>query len=119
MATKNRDTLKSYFAKNAIPTAENFAELIDAQLNMEDDGVSKVRGEPLSLVSAPTEQKRALRLYSNYPAANPDWLISLNPAQNPQDPTTNRAGFGIADGAGNTVLQGTGTSDTYGYGFGQ
>src|SRR5262245_46331703 len=96
ISTKNRNDLKSYFVKNAIPTQSNFADLIDGQLNQADDGVFKLSGEPLSVVAAPGEQKRTLRLYSNFPAASPDWMISLNPAQDPADPATNRAGFGIA-----------------------
>ena len=104
ITTKTRKDLKSYFVKNAIPTESNFADLVDAPLNQADDGVFKLAGEPLSVVAAGGDQKRVLRLYSAYPAANPDWLISLNPAQNPSDPATNRPGFGVADGAGNTRL---------------
>lgn len=102
--TKNRKDLKFYFVKNAIPTEGNFADLVDAQLNQSDDGVFKLAGEPLSVVASPGDQKRVLRLYASYPAANPDWLISLNPAQDPASAATNRAGFGVADGAGNTRL---------------
>jgi hypothetical protein len=104
---KTRSELKLYFVKNAIPTEGNFADLIDAQLNQSDDGVFKPAGEPLSVVADSGNQKRVLRFYTSYSAANPtnpDWLISLNPAQDPADPATIRAGFGIADGAGNTRL---------------
>ena len=104
ITTKSRKDLKSYFVKNAIPTEGNFADLIDAPLNQSDDGVFKLTGEPLSVVAASGDQKRVLRLYANYPAANPDWLINLNPAQDPANSATNRPGFGIADGAGNTRL---------------
>ncbi len=104
MTSKNRKELKSYFVKNAIPTEGNFADLIDSQLNQTEDGVFKLAGEPLSVVAAAGEQKRVLRLYGSYPAPNPDWLISLNPAQDPANASTNRPGFGIADGAGNTRL---------------
>ena len=46
-----------------------------------------------------------LRLYSTYPAANPDWMISLNPAQDPANvATTMSPGFGITDGTGRTRL---------------
>jgi hypothetical protein len=102
--TKNRKDLKSYFVKNAIPTEANFADLVDAQLNQSDDGVFKLAGEPLSVVAAGGDQKRVLRLYSSYPAPNPDWLISLNPAQDPADAATNRPGFGITDNAGTTRM---------------
>jgi hypothetical protein len=104
ITTKTRKDLKSYFVRNAIPTEANFAELIDAPLNQADDGVFKLNGEPLSVVAAAGGQKRVLRLYSDYPTANPDWLISLAPAQDPANPATNRPGFGITDGAGNTRL---------------
>lgn len=104
ITTKNRTDLKSNFVKNAIPTEQNFADLVDGQLNQADDGVFKLAGEPFSVVAAGGDQKRALRLYGNYPAANPDWLISLNPAQEPGNAATNRPGFGITDGAGNTRL---------------
>jgi hypothetical protein len=103
ITTKTRKDLKSYFVKNAIPTEGNFADLVDAQLNQSDDGVFKLAGEPLSVVAASGDQKRVLRLYSNYPAANPDWLISLNPAQKSGE-TSYRAGFGITDAPGNTRL---------------
>jgi hypothetical protein len=104
ITTKTRKDLKAYFVKNAIPLEANFAEMIEASLNQADDGVFKLAGEPLSVVAAAGGQKRVLRFYSDYPTANADWLISLNPAQNPADAATNRPGFGIADGAGNTRL---------------
>jgi hypothetical protein len=105
MATKNRSDLKSYFVKNAIPTEGNFADLIDSQLNQTQDGVFKPDGEALSVVAAPGDQKRVLRLYASYPAANPDWMISLHPAQDPANAaTTGKSGLGITDGAGKTRL---------------
>jgi hypothetical protein len=105
MATKNRSDLKSYFVKNAIPTAGNFADLIDSQLNQTQDGVFKPDGDALSVIAAPGDQKRVLRLFASYPAANPDWMISLNPAQDPANATTtSRPGFGITDSAGRTRL---------------
>jgi hypothetical protein len=104
MATKNRSDLKSYFVKNAIPTEGNFADLIDSQLNQTQDGVFKPDGDALSVVAASGEQKRVLRLFASYPGANPDWMISLNPAQDPADTTTVKLGFGITDGTGKTRL---------------
>ena len=104
ITTKNRKQLKAYFVKNAIPTEGNFSDLVDAQLNQAEDGVFKLPGEPLSVVAAPGEQRRALRFYSSYPAANPDWQISLAPAQDPGNPASVRPGFGVSDGAGRTRL---------------
>jgi hypothetical protein len=105
MATKNRSDLKSYFVKNAIPTEGNFADLIDSQLNQTQDGVFKPDGDALSVVAASGDQKRVLRLFASYPATNPDWMISLNPAQDPaKAATTSKSGFGITDSAGKTRL---------------
>ncbi len=104
MAIKNRSELKSYFVKNAIPTEEQFADLIDSQLNQEQDGVFKREREPLSVVAAPGDQKRVLWLYSNSKATQPDWMISLNPAQDPANAATSKPGFGITDGTGQTRL---------------
>jgi len=105
MATKNRSDLKSYFVKNAIPTEGNFTDLVDSQLNQAQDGVFKHDGEALSVVAAPGDQKRVLRLYASYPAASPDWMISLHPAQDPANAAaTGKTGFGITDGAGKPRL---------------
>jgi hypothetical protein len=98
MTIKNRTDLKSYFVKNAIPTEGNFADLIDSQLNQAQDGVFKPDGEALSLVAAPGDQKRVLRLYGAYPAANPDWVVALSPS--PTGAGAGRAGMGVADGTG-------------------
>lgn len=105
MATKNRTDLKSYFVKNAIPTEGNFVDLIDSQLNQSQDGVFKPDGDALSLVATPGDQKRVLRLYASYPAANPDWMVSLNPVLDPAAAgSAGRLGFGITDGTGKTRL---------------
>jgi hypothetical protein len=105
MATKNRTDLKSYFVKNAIPTEGNFVDLIDSQLNQSQDGVFKPDGDALSMVATPGDQKRVLRLYASYPAVNPDWMISLNPVQDPAAAgSASRLGFGITDGTGKTRL---------------
>ena len=118
--TKARLDLKARFVRNAIPTEQDFKDLIDAQLNQSDDGIFRNSGEPLSIVAGSDAQKRAVRFYGSPPsgATAPDWLISLNPGQDPNDAATNRAGFGIADGTGATRLYldaagnlGVGTND--------
>lgn len=101
--TKTRTELKQFFVKNAIPTQGNFADLIDAQLNQAEDGVFKQPDQPLGVVAVVGEQRRALQLYSAYPAANPDWLISLNPKRVAPG-VGNTPGFGVADGTGTTRL---------------
>lgn len=103
--TKSRNDLKGLFVKNAIPKENDFADLIDSQLNQQDDGIYKLKDNPLSIVAALDPQKRALCLYAESTATSPDWMISLKPAEDPTNPTTtNRLGLGFTNGAGNTRL---------------
>ncbi|NVB43291.1 hypothetical protein G6O69_36035 [Pseudenhygromyxa sp. WMMC2535] len=95
MTTKNRSELKAFFVKNAIPTEANFGELIDGQLNQADDGVFKLGDDPLSVVAAPGDQKRVLRLYAQYPAQAPTWTLSLKPRTAPANAKTAAEGLGF------------------------
>lgn len=97
-----RDTLKGYFAKNAVPTASNFEDLIGAALNQRDDGIAKQPGEPLSVQADgdDTSQKKLLNFYRNFNDAQPAWTVSLSPRADPRNPATGRNGLGISDGAG-------------------
>lgn len=49
MAPRTRIQLKDIFKKNAIPTESDFADLIDSQLNLNDDGISKAANGPLTV----------------------------------------------------------------------
>lgn len=97
-----RETLKSYFVKNAVPTASNFEELIGAALNQRDDGLAKPPGEPLSLQADgdDSSQKKLLNLYRNFNDAKPAFGLALSPRSDPRNPQTARAGLGITDGDG-------------------
>jgi len=103
---RNRTELKQYFVKNAIPTESQFAELIDGMLNQRDDGIAKLPNDPLSIEAAgdPASQKKAIHFYNSFGDTDPAWVFSLNPRQNPADPTTARPGFSIGDSAGNSRL---------------
>jgi hypothetical protein len=102
---KPRQDLKARFVRNAIPTEQDFQDLIDSPLNQSDDGVFRSSGEPLSVVATNEPQRRCVRLYWETPsgAAVPDWLISLNPPPTALAGSSQR-GLGIVDGAGNTRL---------------
>jgi hypothetical protein len=106
LTTRNRGELKRYFVRNAIPTQVNFEELIDGMLNQQDDGVARPPGDPLSLEAAgdATSQQKVLNLYRSFDDAAPQWMLSLNPRTNPNDPQTARPGLAIGDGAGNARL---------------
>jgi hypothetical protein len=96
-----RTTLKSYFAKNATPTAGNFADLVDAALNQRDDGIAKVAGEPLSIQGEgdAASSKEVLHLYKSFADSAAAWSLSLNPRVDVGDATTAHGGLNIADAA--------------------
>jgi len=104
--TKTRQELKAKFVRNAIPSEQDFKDLIDAPLIQSDDGVFRNSGEPLSIVSAIDSQERVLQFFGDPISSGrgPEWLISLNPGTDPSDATTNRRGFGITHSAGKARL---------------
>ncbi len=71
----NRETLKTYFRKGAVPTEEQFADLIDSTPNIEDDGFVKVQNEGgkevLTLEHHSVEQKQTSEYF--YAPADGDW----------------------------------------------
>ena len=97
---KNRSDLKSYFVKNSIPTASNFADLVDGMLNQKDDGIVKLPGDPLSIEAAgdSTGLQKVLNFYGKLQDPNPVWSLQLNPRIDPNDASTSKAGLCIADG---------------------
>src|SRR5689334_6592304 len=101
-----RSALKTYFAKNAIPTEAQFAQLIDSVINQRDDGVVKNAGDPLSIEAAGDDvgQKRAINFYRSFADVDPAWTVSLKPRKNPADPNTGRFGWSLGDAAGNSRL---------------
>ncbi|MET0251445.1 MAG: hypothetical protein ABW203_04625 [Novosphingobium sp.] len=103
---RSRAALKTYFAKNAIPTEGQFAQLIDSALNQRDDGVARNPGDPLSIEAAGDDigHKRALNFYTSFADADPAWTIALRPRRNPADANTGRPGWSVGDAAGNSRL---------------
>jgi hypothetical protein len=104
---KSRAALKSYFVKNAIPTEQQFAQLIDSLVNQRDDAFIKpAGGEPLSIEAAgdATSFKKVLNFYTQISDPNPAWTLSLRPRSNPNDPQTGQPGLSINDATGNSRL---------------
>jgi hypothetical protein len=103
---KSRAVLKSYFVKNAIPTEQQFVQLMDSMLNERDDGLVKVAGDPLAIEAAgdDTSFKKALNFYTKLSDNDPAWTLSLRPRSVPADPQTGRAGLSINDAGGNSRL---------------
>jgi len=113
-----RSALKAYFAKNAIPTDGQFAQLIDSQLNQRDDGVVKSAGDPLSIEAAGdnVSVKRVVNFYNSFADADPAWTISLKPRSKPADAGTAHAGWSLGDANGNSKLFIDATSGNAGLG---
>jgi hypothetical protein len=100
----DRKALKSYFVKNAVPTASNFEDLIDGTLNQKDDGFAKPPNEPLSIEADGdnTSQKKAINFYRNFADPKAAWTLSLNPRSDPANPATAKPGWNIGDADGNS-----------------
>jgi len=103
---RNRAELKSYFVKNAIPTENNFADLIDATIVQASDGVAKPAGEPLSIeaIGDDTSRKQVLNFYNAFVDNGPSFTLELNPRSNPNDANSARAGLSVSDAAGSSRL---------------
>ena len=101
-----RAALKTYFAKNSIPTEAQFAQLIDSAINQRDDGIVKIAGDPLSIEATGDDVglKKALSFYMSFADADPAWSVALRPRANPADARTGRPGWSINDAAGNSRL---------------
>jgi hypothetical protein len=79
MESKNRETLKGYFSEGQLPTQEHFAHLIDAMLNMTDEGFRKTveNGEE---ISAAVGHDALLSFYRDGTRQTPLWQVGLSPA---------------------------------------
>ena len=99
---KDRNQLKAYFITDAVPTEEQFAELIDGTINQRDDGLVKQAGNPLCIEAAgdSASPKRALQLYESFADGNPAWTVSMNPRIDVDDPASARRGLSIHDASG-------------------
>ncbi len=51
MPKKNRETLKAYFQRGRVPSANQFSDLIDSALNIADDGIERTGPDGLRLRS--------------------------------------------------------------------
>ncbi len=106
ITTKSRTELKAYFVKNAIPTESNFADLIDAMLNQQEDGIAKPAAGPLQIQANgdANSPRKVLYIYGSFNDPDPAWSISLNARTNPGDPATAHAGLAIQDGKNSNRL---------------
>ena len=77
MAKKNRSTLKRYFSEGALPSADQFADLIDSALNTIDEGFDKSpeNGFEISLIG---EHDRLISFFRNTAGKQSVWSISYD-----------------------------------------
>ncbi len=77
MAKKNRSTLKRYFREGALPTADQFGDLIDSSLNTIDEGFDKTteNGFEISLVG---QHDKLISFFRNSVSKHPVWAVSYD-----------------------------------------
>ena len=89
---RNRSVLKSYFQKGAIPTEQQFAELIDSVSNIVEDG--QVMRTPSGWAFFPGQAGHLdIGLYTEEPLTEvdiPAWTLAVTPekkltVRNPQE----------------------------------
>src|SRR5438094_859434 len=99
---KERSVLKTYFATNKIPTADNFGELIDSGINQAEDGIKKDPGNPVSIQAEGMGDgvQDLLYFYKNFNDPTPAWRINQNPRSDAKDPATGKPGLNFSDGTG-------------------
>jgi hypothetical protein len=101
----DRNALKSFFVKNAIPTEGNFKDLIDGMINQKEDGIVKLPDNPLSLqADSYASSQKVINFYRDFADSKPAWTLSLNPYVDPSEPLTARPGWSIDDADGNSRL---------------
>ena len=105
--TKSCLDLRYRFARNAIPTEGDYADLIAAGLNQAEDGLLKLQDQSLGLVRQ-TSDAPVLRFYADPAADTPAWEAHLIGTAQPS--------FGLSGPARTTVLFLDGTSGNVGIG---
>ena len=74
MSKQDRATLKSYFRKGALPTAEQYRDLIDSTVNQVEDGFDKTKDEGLAL-SSTGGSNRLMSWFEGGGANDPTWIL--------------------------------------------
>jgi hypothetical protein len=95
---QDRTTLKGFFTKGAIPSQENFADLIDSAMNQIDDGISKLPNDPLR-INASGQGETVLNFYEKTTDSNPVWALSLNSGD-----ASSKAGLNVSSSPGGSRL---------------
>lgn len=73
---KNREKLKSFFREGQMPCEDDFFDLIDSMVNVEDDGFEKTAENGLEL-SQLTNSGKLMSFYENATEGKPLWQVEL------------------------------------------
>lgn len=76
MAKKNRKTLKHYFRNGAMPTEENFVDLIDSTLNIRDEGFDRSleHGIKISVLGG---SEKLMSFFNTIDSQDAQWTVEL------------------------------------------
>ncbi|MFK7762659.1 MAG: hypothetical protein AB8B62_05320 [Roseobacter sp.] len=74
MTKQDRATLKSFFRSGALPTAEEYRDLIDSSVNQVDDGFNKTDSDGLRLNSVGSSL-RVMSFYQGLGTPKPSWVM--------------------------------------------
>ncbi|MEM6272186.1 MAG: hypothetical protein AAF998_22300 [Bacteroidota bacterium] len=93
----DRSTLKGYFVKNAVPTQQQFAELIDSGINLAEDGLTKDVDASLCVQASRRQEQSIIDLYRDFTTLKPVWRYEMNPLRTPGDPGSSNPGLALRD----------------------
>lgn len=80
----SRNSLKDFFRSGKMPCEEDFIDLIDSTVNVEDDGFKKTNEEGLK-VSQFTDSGKLMSFYENTTEGDPLWQVELRKSGSEED----------------------------------
>jgi len=107
MARRNRETLKNLFRRGALPGEENFHDLIDSTLNMNDEGFNKSPEHGLEIVSQ-ARRPGLLSFFRDENPSHPLWRVSLDEVERRRLQFWDRGPLEVPPGEGKGPDSGTG-----------
>jgi hypothetical protein len=77
MAKQNRETLKNFFKKGALPSEQQFGDLIESSLNMLDEGFSRTPSNGVEITTH-GDRERLLTFFRGDDPENPRWSFGFH-----------------------------------------
>ncbi len=74
MSSRNRATLRSFFADGQLPTGRHFGDLVDSMMNMVDEGFRKTPAHGME-ISTPIGHDALLSFYRDQRPESPLWTV--------------------------------------------